>query len=118
MTTGERIKYYRELLGLTQEEVASRLGTTPQNIYKYEKGIITNIPLRSIEMLSQMFGVSPSILTGWEKEPEIKLTSKEAEVLEAFRKLDDTDKLNVINYINNVLLIAEKYDIKKESFGA
>ena len=64
MEIGERIHYYRKLCGLTQEEVAKKLETTPQNIYKYEKGIIKNIPLSSIILMSEIFGVSPAELAG------------------------------------------------------
>ncbi len=64
MEIGERIHYYRKLRGLTQEDVAIRLGTTPQNIYKYEKGIIKNIPLSSIVAMSELFGVSSAELAG------------------------------------------------------
>lgn len=64
MEIGERIHYYRKLCGLTQEEVAKKLETTPQNIYKYEKGIIKNIPLSSIVLMSELFGISPAELAG------------------------------------------------------
>ena len=35
-------------------------------IYKYENGIVTNIPLDKIEKMANLFNVSPSELTGWE----------------------------------------------------
>ena len=66
MEIGEKIRCYRERHGLTQEDLAKALGTTPQNIYKYEKGIITNIPLDRIEKMAEVFDVSPSALTGWD----------------------------------------------------
>ena len=44
MTIGQRIKFCREQKNLTQTELAERTGTTKQNVYKYENGIITNIP--------------------------------------------------------------------------
>ncbi|MBE6912977.1 MAG: helix-turn-helix transcriptional regulator [Ruminococcaceae bacterium] len=64
-TIGERIKFYREKFGLTQEDVAIHLSTTPQNIYKYEKGIIENIPLSNIVAMAELFKVAPSELAGW-----------------------------------------------------
>lgn len=70
MTLGERIKYHRERLGLTQEDIAKQISTTPQNIYKYEKGIVTNVPLVNIEAMATIFDISPNELTGWnEKKP-------------------------------------------------
>ncbi len=64
MEIGERIHHYRTSCGMTQEYVAKKLQTTPQNIYKYEKGIIKNIPLQSIVLMAELFGVSPAELAG------------------------------------------------------
>lgn len=75
MTTGERIKYYREQKGFTQEDVATALGTTPQNIYKYEKGIVTNIPLARMKGLASLFGISPHALTDWQDAPAPGITA-------------------------------------------
>ena len=65
MSLGDKIRYHRERLGLTQEDVANRLHTKPQNIYKYEKGIIENIPLTNIVAMAELFGISPAELAGW-----------------------------------------------------
>ncbi len=71
MTIGDKIKHYREALQMTQEELAAKANTSPQNIYKYEKGIITNIPLTRIELLAGIFGISPNALTGWDEEQSV-----------------------------------------------
>lgn len=68
MTIGEKIRYYRETLGITQDDLAEVLKTTPQNIYKYERGIITNIPLSSIEALAETFNISIKEFLGWDKD--------------------------------------------------
>ena len=70
MTVGERICKYRKLEGLTQEELALKLGTSPQNIYKYENNVVKNIPLRSIEKAAEIFGIPPTVRVGWEPESE------------------------------------------------
>lgn len=71
MTIGERIKLLREDKKITQSELAERIGTTKQNIYKYENGIITNIPSDKIEAIAYVLGVSPIYIMGWgeQKEP-------------------------------------------------
>lgn len=68
MTIGERIKSLRESKKITQTELAEKLGTTKQNIYKYENGIITNIPSDKIELIAKCFNVSPGYIMGWEEE--------------------------------------------------
>ena len=69
MARGERIKQLREKFGLTQDELAEKLGTTKQTIYKYETGVITNIPSDKIEEMAALFGVAPSYLMGWDTDP-------------------------------------------------
>lgn len=66
MTKGERIKELREKAGLTQEELAKKLHTTKQTIYKYEKDIITNIPSDRIEELAIVLDSKPEYILGWE----------------------------------------------------
>lgn len=62
---GQRIKECRELLKMTQESLANKIGTTKQTIYKYENDIITNIPSDKIELIAKTLGTSPSYLMGW-----------------------------------------------------
>ena len=52
MKTGERIRRAREKKEVTQQELADAVGTTKQNIYKYENGIVTNIPSDNIEKIT------------------------------------------------------------------
>ena len=68
MTKGEKIKSLREQFKLTQTELAKRLNTTKQNIYKYENNIVTNIPSDKIEIMADIFSVSPAYIMGWESE--------------------------------------------------
>ena len=65
MTIGERIKYLRTQSGMSQVELAEKLNTTPQAVYKYEKEIVTNIPMDKIELLGNVFNVPPSYIMGW-----------------------------------------------------
>lgn len=66
MTKGQRIKSKREELAMSQTELANRIGISKQLLYKYEKGLITNIPSDSIEKLSDALNVSPAYILGWE----------------------------------------------------
>ncbi len=68
MKIGEKIKKLRKQKGLTQEEVAKAINSTKQTIYKYETGVITNIPSDKIEAISELLNCSPSYLMGWENE--------------------------------------------------
>lgn len=62
---GNRLKALRLAKGYTQEDVGKIISRPPQNIYKYEKGVITNIPLDIIQQLADLYGVSPAYICGW-----------------------------------------------------
>lgn len=68
MEKGDRIRSRREALGMTQTELADALSTTKQNIYKYENGIISNIPSDKIEAMAEILKTTPAYLMGWEEE--------------------------------------------------
>lgn len=66
MTKGERIKSKRELLGISQTDLAEQIGVSKQTLYKYENDIVTNIPSDVIEKLSAKLECTPSYIMGWE----------------------------------------------------
>ena len=65
-TRGEAIRSLRIKAGLSQDDLAKKLDTTKQTIYKYEAGVVTNIPSDKIETMAQIFGVSPAVIMGWD----------------------------------------------------
>lgn len=65
MNIGDRIREKRCELNFSQTELANKIGTTKQNIYKYENGIITNIPSDKIEQLAIALQTTPAYLMGW-----------------------------------------------------
>lgn len=60
----KRIRQKRLELGLTQEELANKLGLQKSAIAKYENGRVTNIKRGTIQLMSDLFQVSPSWLMG------------------------------------------------------
>lgn len=65
MTFGERLRQLRQKNGMSMDDVAKHLGVGRANIYKYEHGIITNIPPDKVSILASLFKVSPAYLMGW-----------------------------------------------------
>lgn len=63
---GTKLKTLRENKKLTLDEVAEKIGTTRQTLFKYENGIVTNIPSNKLEDLAGFYGVSPAYLMGWD----------------------------------------------------
>lgn len=66
MDIGERLRELRFTEGYTLEYVGKIIGSSRQNLYKYENGIISNIPSDAIEKLAKLYNVSPGYIMGWE----------------------------------------------------
>ncbi len=63
---GRRIRHLREKLGLSLEDLGKAIGTTRQNIFKYESGDITNIPYDKLKKLADALNTDPWEILGWE----------------------------------------------------
>ena len=105
-TIGCRIRNAREALGITQTQLGKLCGTTKQTIFKYENGIVTNIPMDRIEVIAKHLNVSPCYLMGWLDTPDLPLPSlslsyEEREMIRRFRRLDDRGKSAVLNILEH-----------------
>lgn len=66
MTVGERIKFRRESLGISQVSLADSINEKKQTLYKYENNIVTNIPIDKLLLIAKVLNVSPAYLMGWD----------------------------------------------------
>lgn len=98
MTKGERIKSARESVGLTQEQLGRMCHTTKQTIYKYETGIITNIPIDRLVSIAQALNVSAEYLAGWDDDI-LYTTAKGAVLSQEFNSLSEEDRIAALDSI-------------------
>lgn len=68
MTIGERINIKRKDKFFSLTHFAEKVGISKQTLYKYEKGIVTNIPLDKIVAIAEALDTTPAYLMGWEDE--------------------------------------------------
>lgn len=87
MNLGQRIKEARESIGLTQTEFSKKIGISKQTLYKYENGIITNIPSNIIEIIAKAANWSPAYIMGWTTSKEIIEGADTLEQLAELQKL-------------------------------
>ena len=72
-TIGDKICQMRKALGLTQEELAKRMGyKSKSTINKIELGI-NDIPQNKIVKFAEVLQTTPSNLMGWEDQQELNL---------------------------------------------
>lgn len=114
MTIGDRIKKQRERLGISQTELANRIKSSKQTLYKYENNIITNIPSDKLEKISEVLCVSPAFLMGWEENLKkenadiIPDLMSNQQIVEAVRKLLLLNKEHQRTILDNITYWYEK----------
>lgn len=98
MAISDRIKKMRKSKGLTLEDAGKLIGVSKQTLYKYENGIITNIPSDKIENMSSVYGCSPSYIMGWDQPipKSFTCTPEEESMIKKFRQLTPTGKQSVL----------------------
>lgn len=98
MTISNKIKRLRKEAKISQVDLAEKLGTTKQTIYKYENGLITNIPSDKIEIMARLFDTSPAYLMGWEDLPSssFDVTPEAAETASMIHEAENTEEIITI----------------------
>lgn len=67
MSFGARLQEARLKKGLTLEDVANKIGKTKSTVQRYETGEVSRLDNEMIILLSEIVGVSPIYLMGWEE---------------------------------------------------
>lgn len=114
----KRIKQAMELRNMNQADLVNATGIGKSAISQYLSG--KYVPKQTAtHAIAKALNVSEAWLMGYDvpitRAEEIKtaVTKEEKAFLDLFNCLDAADKENLKNYINNVLLVADKYDVKK-----
>lgn len=145
MELGEKIKYHREKLGLTLEELGNKVGVGKSTVRKWEKGIIANMRRDKIDKVAKALAVSPAYLMGWTDKPgpdysladnieiafwrdvdrgvvklddiedEYELTEDEDEIISNYRKLSPIEKESIRNIIDKMANGATPSSSEKET---
>lgn len=78
---GLKIKERRKELGISQTELAEKLGIKKSTLSQYESGDI-NIPIQKLIILSTILEVTPNYFLGFENEMEVVGMSEKYEIYE------------------------------------
>lgn len=112
MEMSKRIKERRKAMGLTQEELANKLGLQNSAIAKYEKGRVKNIKRSVIAEMSKILDCSPSYLMGFDEERNKNVTifkekdtvsGIECDIIRNVKQMNSKGKKMVYDYTNVVI---------------
>lgn len=120
MNMGDRIREVRKLRGLTQEELAQKLGLKDSAIAKYESGRVENIKRSVISEMARVLECSPVYLLCLDEDNDndslptnktsvFDVSNIEKEIIKSYRQADSIDKEMVLR----ILKIEEKQATKK-----
>lgn len=104
MTVGERIKRARQEKGITQTELAERLGYKSRSSINKIEVEGRDIPRSMVVKFAQALGVTPGYLMGWEDENgNPNAESETAEFIKLFLLLPKDKQTLVVNIIKGFL---------------
>ena len=102
MSMADRIKEKRLQKGLTQEELAEKLGLQKSAVAKYENGRVENIKRSTIAKMSEILECSPTYLMGLEEKPSL-LTADDARLIKKYHRLSEKKQQAVSDLIDSLL---------------
>lgn len=103
MTIGERIKNRRMELGLSQEELAIRMGITNKStVCKMESNQSDAVSMNSIKRYAKALNVTPAYLLGNSLDKPL-LDKIDTEMLYYFVQLSDENKDLIMNLVKKLI---------------
>ena len=98
----KNIKKQRQLLGMTQTDLAKKMGYADKSmIAKIEKGVV-DLPQSKIIAFAEVLKTTPSNLMGWENsqlgdyEENVEYLKNQPELLELYKEILKNDQLAIL----------------------
>ena len=111
---GERIRKMRIELGMTQEELATRMGyTSKSTITKIEQGI-RDVPQNKIAKFAEALGTTPAVIMGWVDEETDQKNDTRVSI--AFQSSYDKELFEMVEKLSK--LTPEKRQVVKAVLDA
>ncbi len=104
MTLGDRVKHLREKQGMTQEELAQKLGKKSKSTVAHIESGSRDIPRSMVVELAKILNVSPCYLMGWEEEKEsAPIETNRSDLRELLKQLTEQEIDSMIDYAHYLL---------------
>lgn len=103
MTMGEKIRYLRESLDMSQEELGLLLGVQKSAVAKYENGKVENIKRSTIKKMAEVFNVSACYLMGFDEDEEkVETLSRQVTLLQAVQDQWGKEAVKALSILNEL----------------
>ena len=115
MTVAERIRIRRETLGLTQDQLASKMGFKGKSSISKIESSENKVTLKTVEKAALALNCTPAFLMGWTEQPASSpIPPAEMAHLEKYRALDAEDQ-DTVDALTENLLAKSKYHTEEDS---
>lgn len=99
MTVADRIRNRREALGITQEELAKKMGLKGRSSVARIESMGDEVSLKNVEKIAPILGCSVLYLMGWDNQNKSIIIDEEDKVLfETIKPLSRKNKQHIIAY--------------------
>lgn len=102
MTTGQRIKETRKAAGMTQKELAVKLGIAYQTLAQWENDL-RNPKIETLQRIAAALGVDPYSLYSFDQASTALEERINARIVDAASKLSDKGQEKVADYAEDLL---------------
>ena len=103
MTVADKVKARREELGLSQEELASRLGLKSRSSITRLEKLGDDISMKDVERLSEALNCSKLFLMGWQDDPNVTELEREHQLVALYSQLKERDKELIDSMLKTLL---------------
>ena len=113
MSLGQNIRLHREMLGLSQEELAKKLGYKDRSTIAKIESDVNDLTQSKIVAIAKALQTTPAVLMGWDNSSvdvsasihtpakTTSLSPEDEELLRKFHCLDERGKAAVLNVLNH-----------------
>lgn len=102
LTLGQRIRYFRKKMGISQEKLSIAVGIKPSTLSYYEKDKREPC-VQIIKSLSKALNITDDTLLGFEPSPDLIVQNRdEYTLLHVFRSMNDIGQKKAIENISDL----------------
>ena len=120
MTVGNRIRNLREQRGLTQDELAKRMGYTGKSSISKIESSGNDVTLKKISRVATALNTTPSYLMGWTDDASPPRDTLKDDLDTIYNSLNEEGKEKLADYGNDLLISGryKKSDLDRMVEGA
>lgn len=103
MAIGRNIKFWREISGLKQSDLAQKLGVSDKTVSSWENDR-TQPKIEVIEQICRVLRIPKAEIIGkdYDVEDTYEMTKEELDMLKLFRQLDEIGRIRAISYLEGL----------------